>query len=184
MLPVCLCLGNLPYYITSQILFTFVDCAPAIRRAVVTMQWEVALRMVAKPSTKDYGILSVVFQLYANSTLNFKIPPTVFYPVPKVFSALCTLDFPEKKEKFPVSESDLRRVITTSFQQRRKMIRNSLQLILEERKVELDDEWGLKRPEELSPRQFITLTLLVYGPREGRPRDGTKVWRKGRHGEW
>ena len=54
--------GNLPYYITSQILFSFVDAAPAVQRAVVTMQWEVAQRLVAKPSTKDYGILSVVFQ--------------------------------------------------------------------------------------------------------------------------
>lgn len=175
-------IGNLPYYITSQILFTFIDCAPSVRRAVVTMQWEVALRMVAKPSTKDYGILSVVFQLYANTTLNFKIPPTCFYPQPKVFSALVTLDFPETKEEFGISESDLRYVITTTFQQRRKMIRNSLQSVLDTRGVVLPDEWGFRRPEELLPRQFLELTRLIYGPKHSRPPDGAKVWRHGRHG--
>lgn len=57
------------------------------------MQLEVALRIIAKPSTKEYGIPSVVFQLYSTPLMNFKIPPTVFYPIPKVESALVTLDF-------------------------------------------------------------------------------------------
>jgi 16S rRNA (adenine1518-N6/adenine1519-N6)-dimethyltransferase len=179
-----LVVGNLPYYITSQILFTFVDCSPSVRRAVVTMQWEVALRMVARPSTKDYGILSVVFQLYANTTLNFKIPPTCFYPSPKVDSALCTIDFPPTREQFPVSEADLRRVITTSFQQRRKTLRNSLHGLLSEQGVELDDGFGLKRPEELLPREFIDLTLVIFGPKQNRPPDKSKVWRHGKHGDW
>ena len=68
--------GNLPYYITSQILFALADASHsgAVQSATVTMQWEVAQRMVAKPCTKDYGILSVVFQLYADTNLHFKIP--------------------------------------------------------------------------------------------------------------
>ena len=75
-------IGNLPYYITSQILFTLADHSASVRSAVVTMQWEVAQRLVAKPRTKDYGILSVVFQLYAAPRVAFKIPPSAFHPAP------------------------------------------------------------------------------------------------------
>jgi len=107
--------GNLPYYITSQILFALCDAnhqnhhpnqpkpkpnainfiPPTISTCTVTMQYEVALRMVAPPSCgKDRGILSVVFELYAEHVkLHFKIPPTVFYPVPKVTSALVGVKF-------------------------------------------------------------------------------------------
>ena len=75
-------IGNLPYYITSQILFALADASHfgAVDTATVTMQWEVGQRMVAPTKTKDYGILSVVFQLYADVRCHFKIPPTVFYP--------------------------------------------------------------------------------------------------------
>ena len=85
-------IGNLPYYITSQILFCLCDHHASVGRAVVTMQHEVALRLVAKPRTKDYGILSVVFQLYASPKIAFKIPHTAFYPQPKVTSALVAID--------------------------------------------------------------------------------------------
>jgi 16S rRNA (adenine1518-N6/adenine1519-N6)-dimethyltransferase len=181
--------GNLPYYITSQILFSFVDCAPAVRRAVVTMQWEVAQRLVAKPGSKDYGILSVVFQLYAAPTVNFKIPPTVFYPQPKVDSALCTIDFPATREPFPCAASDLRKVITTAFQQRRKMLRQSLKELLKTAgpggaTLALPEALGARRPEDLAPREFIELTLLVCGPKPERAEDETRVWRHVKHGDW
>ena len=201
--------GNLPYYITSQILFSFVDCAPVVRRAVVTMQWEVAQRLVAKPRTSDYGILSVVFQLYAKPTVAFKIPPTVFYPQPKVDSALCVIDFSPSREPFPCAAADLRRIITTSFQQRRKMLRQSLKPLLKEAAetraaaaaeagdgleeegtkaavtpMLLPEEWGMRRPEELKPEEFLELTLLVFGPRVERAEDETRVWRHAKHGDW
>merc|ERR1712127_721355 len=88
-------IGNLPYYITSQILFALADASHfgTVRSATVTMQWEVAQRIIAPVKCKDYGILSVVFQLYADCTLHFKIPPTVFYPQPKVHSALVGIRF-------------------------------------------------------------------------------------------
>jgi 16S rRNA (adenine1518-N6/adenine1519-N6)-dimethyltransferase len=85
--------ANLPYHITSQVLFSLADSYKAIEKAVVTMQLECAQRIVAKPNTKPYGIPSVVFQLYGATHINFHIPPTVFYPVPKVDSALLTIDF-------------------------------------------------------------------------------------------
>jgi len=87
-------IANLPYYIVSQVLFSLADSHKSIAQAVVTMQLEVAERLTAVPSTKDYGIPSVVFQLYCrNPKMLFKIPPTVFFPPPKVDSALVKLDF-------------------------------------------------------------------------------------------
>jgi len=225
-------IGNLPYYITSQILFALADASHfgAVHSATVTMQWEVAQRMVAPTCCKDYGILSVVFQLYADVNLHFKIPPTVFYPQPKVDSALVGLHFlgPTKlRERLVgVSPRDLRRVVTTAFRQRRKTIRNGLkkfvkseicdgdteeaqQLLNAEplplpaivakardngdvfaQTQELPKNWGSKRPEELSPGQFVELTRLLLGPKvdegtvdidEGLPL-GSKVWRKLKHG--
>ena len=129
-------IGNLPYYITSQILFALADASHfnAVRSATVTMQYEVAQRIVAKTHTKDYGILSVVFQLYADCKLHFKIPPTVFYPQPKVNSALIGLHFigPNRlRERLSgVQPSQLRQVLTATFQQRRKTVRNSLKKFL------------------------------------------------------
>lgn len=98
--------ANLPYHITSQVLFSLADSYRAINRAVVTMQWEVAERVTAKPSTKDYGIPSVVFQLYGRTELNFKIPPKVFFPVPKVDSALITIDFTQPHKNLHLVEGD------------------------------------------------------------------------------
>lgn len=85
--------ANLPYYIVSQVLFSLVDAHEVVNNAVVTMQWEVAERICARPRTKDYGIPSVVFQLYAKSSIAFKIPPKVFYPPPKIDSGLVCVDF-------------------------------------------------------------------------------------------
>ena len=125
-------IGNLPYYITSQILFALADASHtnAVRSATVTMQWEVGKRIVAPTRCKDYGILSVVFQLYADCKIHFKIPPTVFYPQPKVDSALIGLHFlgPSqlRRRLAGVSPSNLRSVVTATFQQRRKTVRNGL----------------------------------------------------------
>lgn len=125
-------IGNLPYYITSQILFALADAShsDSVRSATVTMQWEVGRRIVAPTRTKDYGILSVVFQIYADCNLHFKIPPTVFYPQPKVDSALVGLHFlgPTrlKRRLAGVSPTNLRSVVTTAFRQRRKTVRNGL----------------------------------------------------------
>lgn len=86
-------IANLPYHIVSQVLFSLADAHKTIHTAVVTMQLEVAERINASPNSKTYGIPSVVFQLYSKPKLLFKIPPSVFFPKPKVDSALISLDF-------------------------------------------------------------------------------------------
>lgn len=175
-------IANLPYYIVSQVLFSFADSHRSIDKAVVTMQLEVAERIVAKKRTKQYGIPSVVFQLYAQPRFNFKIPPSVFFPKPKVDSALLTLDFtqphPELKK---VDGNRLRTLLLTAFQQRRKMLRASLKDLLKKDEVTLPAKWAEMRPEQLSPVEFIHLTRDLYGEKsqEGdKEEDDGVVWRK------
>lgn len=157
-------IANLPYYIVSQILFSLADAHKVINKAVLTMQLEVAERIVALPSTKQYGIPSVVFQLYAKPKMNFTIPPNAFYPRPKVDSALVTFDF--SKPNINLNKVDgmhLRRVLTVAFHQRRKMMRHSLKGLLLENEAVLRAEWQTARPEELRPEDWLELTAAVYG---------------------
>lgn len=101
--------ANLPYHVVSQILFGLADSHRVIDLAVVTAQWEVGARITAPPRTKDYGIPSVIFQLYGKTKLLFKIPPKVFFPVPKVDSALISIDFTKPHpDLYRVYGSDLR----------------------------------------------------------------------------
>lgn len=187
-------IGNLPYYITSQILFCLADAIGSVGSATVTMQYEVALRLVAPTCTKDYGILSVVFQLYADTKLHFKIPPTVFYPKPKVDSALVGLTFCTEEvlaERLQgIDPKKLRVVVSTAFQQRRKTMRKSLKKLgdvdimkIAEQHPQVDglpEDWPSKRPEELSPSAFVALTKLLYGTTDTPWPD--RVWRKAKHG--
>lgn len=154
--------------------------------------------------------------------LHFKIPPTVFYPQPKVDSALVGLHFlgPTRLRQrlAGVNPSHLRRVVTTAFQQRRKTVKNSLKKLVNElyeeetnevwsrqpvlpdsiqeasdsgdefaATQELARDWASKRPEELSPGQFVELTRLLFGPKDGGVDQsvplGNKVWRKLKHGK-
>lgn len=131
------------------------------------MQLEVAERICAQPSTKQYGIPSVIFQLYGSTKMNFKIPPTVFFPVPKVDSALVTIDFTTPHRDLHLIEMDhLRRIVTMAFRQRRKMMRQSLKDLLLSEALVLPDRWATKRPEELRPEEFIQLTIDVYGTKD------------------
>jgi len=157
-------IGNLPYYITSQILFALADASQfgAVRSATVTMQWEVAQRIVAPVKCKDYGILSVVFQLYADCKVHFKIPPTVFYPQPKVDSALVGIRFvgPEtlRQRLAGVNPRDVRKLLNRIYQQRRKTVRNSLKKLVmdmygKEKGKEILDSPPLDLPKSVRQRQ-------------------------------
>eukprot|EP00178_Gracilaria_changii_P007788 TRINITY_DN242_c0_g6_i1.p1 TRINITY_DN242_c0_g6~~TRINITY_DN242_c0_g6_i1.p1 ORF type:complete len:347 (+),score=50.59 TRINITY_DN242_c0_g6_i1:85-1125(+) len=157
-------IGNLPYNIVSQILFSLLEAPDhTISTALVMMQKEVAQRVVATPNSRAYGILSVVSQLYARPQLLFSVPNTAFYPVPKVTSAMVQLQF-EAHEQFdrqnvPLNRA-LRTVVRTAFNQRRKRLRNCLKTLCNGR--ELPNGWDLKRPEELHPIEFLQLTQFLY----------------------
>lgn len=150
-------IGNLPYYITSQILFSLLDAAPLIEEAVIMMQYEVAERLVAKPRTKSYGILSVALQLACEVRILFPVSRNVFYPKPDVRSAMVHLHFPKEPPHASGDPAFLRTLIRTAFNQRRKTLRNSLSRVLTEDMPALPEELSGARAEELTPDDFVRL---------------------------
>lgn len=181
--------GNLPYYITSQILFSLADEAAfdsSISSATITMQLEVAQRLVASPRTKAYGILSVVFQLYCTEIcLHTTIPSTVFYPQPKVTSALVGLSFGTQtfiqQRLDGVAPAHFRTVVRTAFGQRRKTLKKSLKaLLLNKNNTSIPEPWASQRPEELEWSAFVQLTKWIYGTNNMTAHKN--VWRKAKHG--
>lgn len=159
-------IGNLPYNIVSQIMFSLMEApAGAVHLAVVMMQKEVADRVTARTRTKAYGILSVICQLYARPTVLFPVPPSCFTPRPKVDSAMVRFDF-QAHEELDVFNTTLtgglRLVVRAAFNQRRKTLRNSLKVLCDEKGVELPERWTGKRAEELPPVEFLELTRFVF----------------------
>ena len=119
-------ISNLPYNISSQILFRLLDERNLFTRAVLMFQKEVADRICAEPSTRDYGIMSVLCQLYFDVRKVVSVPPGAFKPPPKVDSAVIEL-IPLPTPRYPVvDELFLRRVVKAAFAQRRKTLRNTL----------------------------------------------------------
>lgn len=118
--------ANLPYYITTPIIMSLLESKLPIERLVVMVQKEVALRMVAKPGTKDYGALSVAVQYYTEPDIVLDVPPKSFLPAPAVTSSVirCVL-----REKPPVDVTDEKlffRVVKAGFAQRRKTFANTM----------------------------------------------------------
>jgi 16S rRNA (adenine1518-N6/adenine1519-N6)-dimethyltransferase len=153
-------IGNLPYYITSPILFSLLDARTHIARAVVMMQKEVAERLVAPAGSKTYGILSVQTQLWSRPRLLFDVSRNVFYPRPDVESALISLDFDQAAPA--VDPEDLRQVVRTAFNQRRKTLRNSLKSVAEARQREVPGDVAGLRAEALTPQDFVALTRVLF----------------------
>ena len=155
-------IGNLPYYITSPILFGLLEHGPHLHEAVLMMQREVALRLVAAPRTKEYGIPSVLTQLYAHPDLLFTVSRNVFYPKPDVTSAVIRLAFDERAAPAPdIDPVFLRAVVRAAFNQRRKTLHNSLSQWTRAHEIELPHGWGRMRAEELSPTAFVVLARYL-----------------------
>jgi 16S rRNA (adenine1518-N6/adenine1519-N6)-dimethyltransferase len=117
--------GNLPYQITSPLLFRLIEHIPAISRAVLMMQLEVGARLLAKPGTKDYGILSVLGQYYFRVTRLFSLSPGNFFPPPQVDSVVVRL-LPEAPNPQALDETLLHQLVKTAFGHRRKTLNNTL----------------------------------------------------------
>jgi 16S rRNA (adenine1518-N6/adenine1519-N6)-dimethyltransferase len=119
--------GNLPYYITSPILHHLFASAEIIDEIHIVIQHEVALRLVARPGTRDYGYLSVLTQYYSRPELVLEIPRGAFRPPPEVGSALVTLRFPGTRAKLPgLDESQFLDFVKLCFSQKRKTLVNNL----------------------------------------------------------
>ena len=117
--------GNIPYNITSPILFKLFENNTIVQDAVFMVQYEVAKRMTAKMGSKDYGILSVLLEYFGNTKLAFKVSPNVFYPKPNVDSAVVHINFNDKRNN---SEFNLmfKSIVKSAFGNRRKTLKNSL----------------------------------------------------------
>jgi 16S rRNA (adenine1518-N6/adenine1519-N6)-dimethyltransferase len=153
--------GNLPYYITSPILQRLFEHAARISAIHIVIQFEVAVRIVARPGRRDYGYLSVVSQWFGRPEIAFRIPPGAFRPPPKVASALVTFRMPGERSKHAVEgESAFLEFVKECFAQKRKTLRNNLRPRLGERAEEVLQQAGLPasaRAEELTPADFVRL---------------------------
>ncbi|GAB69315.1 dimethyladenosine transferase [Plasmodium cynomolgi strain B] len=181
-------IGNLPFYITSQILFCLLDYHQYIEQAIVTIQYEVGQRIISKVNEKNYSILSILFNLYTTPYLLFKIPSSAFYPVPKVEAAVMKIIF--KHSNLNCNLFFLKEILRHSFQQRRKKLKSSLKRLLAKysttkKELQLPPSVCHLRPQQLTPPQFVELTNFLF-PLSSYPFDPnvqTKVWRKKKHGD-
>jgi len=162
--------GNYPYNISSQIFFKMLDYKELIPMCTGMIQKEVAERMAAGPGSKTYGILSVLLQAWYDVDYLFTVEPGVFNPPPKVRSAVVRLTR-NKTTDLGCDEKLFRRLVKTTFNQRRKMLRNSIQPLLQALadpdgkspfKGDIENlPFMTKRPEQLSIQDFIALTLRL-----------------------
>src|SRR5580692_7298873 len=154
--------GNLPYYITSPILHHFFTFADLIDEIHIVIQEEVALRLTAKPETKQYGYLSVVTQLYTRPEFVLGIPRGAFSPPPEVDSALVTIRLPGERRKLKLQdEMDYLDFVKLCFAQKRKTLVNNLRALAKPEFVrEALAAQSLRadaRAEQLSVAQFAAL---------------------------
>jgi 16S rRNA (adenine1518-N6/adenine1519-N6)-dimethyltransferase len=155
--------GNLPYNISTPIMFHLLEQPGCIRDMYFMLQKEVVDRMAAPPGSKTYGRLSVMLQLKCQVTPLFKIGPGAFSPPPKVESAFVRL---QPWELSPYQIDDLKfleRLVTQAFSQRRKTLRNSLKKLVDPAVYDgLDIDPG-RRAEQLAPADFVRLANAVEG---------------------
>ena len=118
--------ANLPYYITTPIIMSLLESKLPIERLVVMVQKEVALRMVAKPGTKDYGALSVAVQYYTEPDIVLDVPPKSFLPAPAVTSSVIRCVLRDKPPGDVIDEKLFFRVVKAGFAQRRKTCANTM----------------------------------------------------------
>jgi 16S rRNA (adenine1518-N6/adenine1519-N6)-dimethyltransferase len=152
-------IGNFPYNISSQIFFKVLENKELIPEIVCMLQKEVAKRIASGPGSKVYGILSVFLQAWYNIEYVIEVPPHVFDPPPQVQSAVIRLTANGRTE-LGCNEKLFFKVVKQAFNQRRKMLRNSLKSF-SLRIEELDPILLTRRPEQLSVEEFIDLTKNI-----------------------
>jgi len=155
--------ANLPYNISSQILFKLLDNRSLFSRAVLMFQKEVGDRICAAPATRDYGILSVLCQLYFTVKRVAIVPPGAFRPPPKVESAVISFHRLEQPVVSVDNEAFLRRVVKAAFSQRRKTLRNTLKAnrfgsAAVEQACSMNEIDPARRGETLTLVEFVSLT--------------------------
>jgi len=165
--------GNLPFYISSPIIFHLIKYRQIISKVIIMIQKEVAQRIVAKVGCKDYGILSCLLDYYSEKKIIKIVKSSCFFPRPKVDSAIIELSFYKNPPIKVKSEDFFKNVVKTTFSQRRKTITNTLSLIneLSLSKQELSailenmEINPASRPEQLSVAEFACIANRLYSMR-------------------
>lgn len=158
-------IANLPYYITTPILFKFLKEAKGLIRFVVMVQLEVAERLCAKAGTSDYGAITVEIDSVADAKITRIVKKNMFTPMPKVDSAIVRIDFKNKYEIF--SHEVLQKLIRSAFQMRRKTLTNNIKTafnLSNEDIQKIYKKLGLElnvRGESLSTMQFVELSNIL-----------------------
>ena len=153
--------GNLPYNLSSPILFHALDHAPAITDMTFMLQKEVVDRMAAEPGSKVYGRLSVMLQAYCEVIPLFDVPPAAFRPPPKVDSAVVRL-VPRDPATIGIDDRDLfARVVRDAFGQRRKTLRNALSQVCDAAMIEAAGVRPDARAEQLPVADFVRLSNRI-----------------------
>jgi 16S rRNA (adenine1518-N6/adenine1519-N6)-dimethyltransferase len=156
--------GNLPYNISTPLLFHLAACAGAVRDMHFMLQREVVERMVAAPGGAEYGRLSVMLQYRFEMERLFLVPPGAFNPAPKVESAVVRMIPRPRKALAANDEALLEEIVKSAFAQRRKMLRNTLRDHLRE------DDWAaldidpMRRAEELAVGDYVRIANRLAGP--------------------
>lgn len=150
--------GNLPYNISTPLLFHLLTFAPIISDMVFMLQKEVAERLAAPADTEDYGRLSVMMQYHCDVELLFDVPPSAFFPPPKVQSSIVRLlpytELPHTAKNYEVFES----VVKHAFGQRRKTLRNSLKQLVDAESWERMPVRSDLRAEDLTVKDFVAIS--------------------------
>ncbi len=155
--------GNLPYYISSPILFHCLEHAAVIEDMHFMLQKEVVDRMAAAPGNKVYGRLSVMLQLACRIEPLFVVPPGAFRPPPKVDSAVVRLRPLAVTERHDADPVVLYNVVRAAFSQRRKTLSNALKSLMDREAITRADVDPGARAETLSPEAFVRLAKVVAG---------------------
>mgnify|MGYP001217452408 CR=1 FL=1 len=150
--------GNLPYNISTQILFKVFENRDRISSCVFMLQKEVAERIVSAPGNRQYGILSVLLQAFFDIELLFTLSPSDFYPPPEVHSAVIRMNR-NAVERLQCDETAFITMVKTAFNQRRKKLSNALKSLITDWPAQVDFRHA--RAEELSWKDFEKLTLLT-----------------------
>jgi 16S rRNA (adenine1518-N6/adenine1519-N6)-dimethyltransferase len=152
-------IGNLPYNISSPIMFHLLEHRQWVKKAVFMVQKEVADRLCATPESpvKERGILTVLLDCYFVMKKEIKVPPTVFRPPPKVQSAVFSM---VPREGVQVDFPKLKKIVKAAFSQRRKTLRNALKGV-ELNMESIPPSWMDKRAEELTTADFVKLSEAV-----------------------
>ena len=150
-------IGNLPYNISTPLLFHLFACKHLFNDMVFMLQLEVVNRLAASPGNKNYGRLSIMAQYHCEVEKLFQVPPTAFQPQPKVESAIVRLKPWKQPPCSTVDPAQLEILVRTAFSQRRKTVQNSLKKMVDKPQFEALSIDGSRRPETLSLEEYVTI---------------------------